>query len=258
MASDGARAGASSWGPALLGGGTLVAAGLLLEVALRLGFINPFIIPPPSSVIASLWRVVSEENIPQRFLMTTGEALIAGVMITVIGVGGGLLLRRWTLLRRATETWVAAMAAAPIVLAYPLFLVIFGRSAWTIIMIGFVAGLAPVILKTLEGLTGVRRVMLNVGKAFNLTPWQMFWKIEFPAALPTIFTGIRLGLVFALINIVGVEFLINFGGLGQLINDLAERYDLPGVWAAIFFVILVSVLFFVILERIERWLRPGS
>ena len=48
----------------------------------------------------------------------------------------------------------------------------------------------------------------------------------FPAALPTIFVGVRLGLIFALINIVGVEFLINFGGLGQLINELAERYDL--------------------------------
>jgi NitT/TauT family transport system permease protein len=258
MAADGMRGSSSSWGAALLGGGTVVAAGLLLEVALLLGFLNPFIIPPPSSVITSLWRVVTEENIPQRFLLTTGEALTAGVMITIFGVSIGLLLRRWTLLRRATETWVAAMAAAPIVLAYPLFLVIFGRSAWTIIMIGFVAGLAPVILKTLEGLTSVRRVLLNVGKAFNLTPWQQFWKIEFPAALPTIFTGIRLGLVFALINIVGVEFLINFGGLGQLINDLAERYDLPGVWAAIFFVILVSVLFFVILERLERWLRPGN
>ena len=47
-----------------------------------------------------------------------------------------------------------------------------------------------------------------------------------------------------MINIVGVEFLINFGGLGQLINDLAERYDLPGTYAAICFVILASVLFF--------------
>jgi len=75
--------------------------------------------------------------------------------------------------------------------------------------------------------------------------------------MPTIFTGVRLGLIFALINIVGVEFLINFGGLGQLINDLAERYDLPGVYAAILFVILVSVLFFAVLERLERWLRPG-
>ena len=77
-----------------------------------------------------------------------------------------------------------------------------------------------------------------------------------PAALPTIFVGVRLGLIFALINIVGVEFLINYGGLGQLINDLAERYDLAGTYAAICFVILVSVLFFMSLEKAERWLRP--
>jgi NitT/TauT family transport system permease protein len=241
-----------------LGIGSLLAAGGVLEAMLLLGILNPFIIPPPSAVIASLWRVFVEENIPARFLLTAGEALAAGLMISVVGIAIGLLLKRVTLLRRATETWVAAFAAAPVVLAYPLFLVIFGRSAWTIIMIGFVAGLAPVILKTLEGLTEVRRVLVNVGKAFKLTPWQQFWKIEFPAAMPTIFTGIRLGLVFALINIVGVEFLINFGGLGQLINDLAERYDLAGVYAAIFFVILVSVLFFSLLERIERWLRPGT
>jgi NitT/TauT family transport system permease protein len=50
--------------------------------------------------------------------------------------------------------------------------------------------------------------------------------------------------------------LINFGGLGQLINDLAERYDLPGTYAAICFVILVSVCFFVLTEWVERWLRP--
>jgi ABC-type nitrate/sulfonate/bicarbonate transport system permease component len=52
--------------------------------------------------------------------------------------------------------------------------------------------------------------------------------------------GLRLGLIFALINIVGVEFLINFGGLGHLINELAERYDLPGTYAAICFVVLVE------------------
>ncbi len=61
--------------------------------------------------------------------------------------------------------------------------------------------------------------------------------------------------MFCLINIVGVEFLINFGGLGQLINDLSERYDLPGTYAAIAFVVLVSVLFFVLMDRCERWLQ---
>src|SRR3982074_1656533 len=123
---------------------------------------------------------------------------------------------------------------------------------------GFGAGLPPIILKTLEGLSATRRVLINVGRSFNLTPSQQFRMILFPAALPTIFVGLRLGMIFALINIVGVEFLINFGGLGQLINELAERYDLPGTYAAIAFVILVSVVFFVGTERIERWLRPGS
>jgi NitT/TauT family transport system permease protein len=177
-------------------------------------------------------------------------------MITVIGVASGVLMHRYKLLQDACETWVAGLAAAPVVLAYPLFMVIFGRNAWTIIMIGFVAALPPVILKTIEGMASTRKVLVNVGRSFNLTGPQQFWKILLPAALPTIFVGIRLGLVFALINVVGVEFLINYGGLGQLINDLSERYDLAGTYAAICFVILVSVLFFMALEKVERWLRP--
>ena len=191
-----------------------------------------------------------------RFLLTLGECLTAGVMLTVFGIAGGVLMHRVKLLQQACETWVAAMAAAPLVLAYPLFMVIFGRNAWTIIMMGFFAALPPVILKTIEGMASTRKVLVNVGRSFNLTPTQQFWKIMFPAALPTIFVGVRLGLIFALINIVGVEFLINYGGLGQLINDLAERYDLAGTYAAICFVILVSVLFFMALEKAERWLRP--
>jgi NitT/TauT family transport system permease protein len=247
-----------SMGPRLLGFASLVLVVVLVEVLIRVGAINRYIVPLPSAIGQSFGRVISEEDVISRFLMTTGEALGAGLLITFVGVPLGFLMHRIRILRLACETWVAALAAAPIVLAYPLFLVIFGRNALTIIMIGFVAGLAPVILKTLEGLSGVRRVLVNVGQSFKLTPWQQFWKIQFPAAMPTIFTGLRLGLVFSLITIVGVEFLINFGGLGQLINDLAERYDLPGTYAAICFVVLVSVAFFEVLERIERWLRPAS
>ena len=241
-----------------------VATGLLclllffagMQTLINSGLISRYIVPPPSEILQSFGRVVMEENIGRRFLVTLSECLTAGVMITVFGVAGGVLLYRYKLLQQAVETWVAALAAAPVVLAYPLFMVIFGRNSWTIIMIGFVAALPPVILKTLEGLVGTRKVLINVGRSFNLSASQQFWKIMFPAALPSIFVGIRLGLIFALINVVGVEFLINFGGLGQLIEDLAERYDLPGTYAAICFVILVSVLFFMAVEKLERWLRP--
>jgi NitT/TauT family transport system permease protein len=244
--------------PFLLGLGALAAAIGSVETLIRLGLINHFIVPLPSEIAEAFGRVIAEEDIAGRFRLTFLEALIASAMITVIGVAVGLLLFRISLLRAATETWVAALASAPTVLMYPLFLVIFGRSAWTIIMMGVVAGLPPVILKTIEGFSGTRRVLINVGRSFNLTGRQLFAKIMFPAAMPTIFVGIRLGLIFTLINIVGVEYLINFGGLGQLINDLAERYDLPGTYAAISFVILVSVCFFILTERIERWLRPAD
>jgi len=228
----------------------------LVELLIRVGAINRFIVPMPSDIIAAFPRVIVEEHVLHRFLLTAAEAFSACIMVTIVGVVGGVLLYRYHLLRHATETWVAAIAAAPLVLMYPLYLVIFGRSALTIVMMGFTAGIAPVILKTLEGLLATRRVLINVGKSFNLSPSQQFWKILFPAALPTIFVGLRLGLIFALINIVGVEFLINFGGLGQLINELAERYDLAGTYAAICFVILVSIAVFVLTERLERWLRP--
>lgn len=244
--------------PLALGLGTLVAAIAAFELLIRYGVVNRFIVPMPSQIAGAFERVILEEEIPHRFLVTAREALWATVLLVIFGVGLGVLLYRVKLLRAATETWVAALASAPTVLMYPLFLVIFGRSERTIIMMGFVAGLPAVILKTVEGLSATRRVLIDVGRSFKLTEMQLFWKILFPAALPTIFVGLRLGMIFALINIVGVEFLINFGGLGQLINDLAERYDLPGTYAAICFVILVSVCFFALTDWIERWLRPAD
>jgi NitT/TauT family transport system permease protein len=242
-------------GARFVGAATLVAAIALIELLIRAGAINRFIVPLPSQILAAIPRIVIEENVLHRFWQTTQEVLWASLLLAVVGIALGALLHRFRLLRLACETWVGALAAAPIVLMYPLFLVIFGRSATTIVMIGFAAGLAAVILKTLEGLSGTRAVLIDVGRSFRLTAAQQFWKILLPAALPSVFVGLRLGLIFAMINIVGVEFLINFGGLGQLINELAERYDLPGTYAAICFVVLVSIAFFDVTERLERSLR---
>ena len=248
----------SRGGARVLGAVTVLALIAGVELLIRAGIINRFIVPLPSQILAAIPRIIVEENVLHRFWQTMQEILWASLLLAAVGISLGALLYRFRILRLACETWVAALAAAPIVLMYPLFLVIFGRSAMTIVMIGFVAGLAPVILKTVEGLSGTRRVLIDVGRSFKLSPRQQFWKILLPAALPSVFVGLKLGLIFAMINIVGVEFLINFGGLGQLINELAERYDLPGTYGAICFVILASIVFFDVVERLERWLRPSE
>lgn len=239
----------------LFGIATLVAAGAALQALIVGDVISRYVVPPPSDVFAAFERIIVEEYVPARFLLTSAETFAAGVLILAVGVPIGFWLYHSQLLRRAFEPWVAAWAAAPLVLAYPLFLVLFGRSSVTIVIMGFAAGVAPVILKTVEGLVATRAVLIDVGRSLRLTQGQMFRKILFPAAMPAVFTGLRLGLTFSLINIVGVEFLINLGGLGQLINELAERYDLPGTYAAIGFVLLASVVFFAAMERIERWLQ---
>ncbi|HEY1504230.1 MAG TPA: ABC transporter permease subunit [Stellaceae bacterium] len=236
----------------------LAAIAVLLAVwqgLVMLGFGNPLVAPAPSDIAASFPQLITDEGLIQRFLQTFAEALVSAALAVVVGtaIGWWLHAKRWAGL--AFESWVGSFAAAPLVLLYPLFLVFFGRNIGTIIVMSFLTALPSIVLKTKEGLDAIRRVLIDVGRSFRLTPAQLFWKIMLPAAIPTLCTGIRLGLVYALISVVGIEFLINFGGLGELIDDLAQRWEIPMMYGAISFVILTSICFFYLTERVERWLK---
>jgi len=85
---------------------------VLVEVLIRVGVINRYIVPMPSQIIGAFERVILEEEILHRFVMTGTECLAATVLLTTVGVTLGFLLHRVKLLRDATETWIAAMASA--------------------------------------------------------------------------------------------------------------------------------------------------
>src|SRR5947207_14381779 len=123
--------------PAALGIGSLFVFVALLELLIRVGMINRFIVPMPSDIVAAFPRVIVEEHVLQRFVLTAGEAFSASVLVTIVGVAGGVVLPRYNLLRRATETWGAAIAAATLDLVYPLLLGILGRRGRPILMVDF-------------------------------------------------------------------------------------------------------------------------
>jgi NitT/TauT family transport system permease protein len=241
----------------LLLAATVLALGLAWQGATAAGWIDPFTVPPPSEILAGLPQLAIEEGLATRFLTTFLEALAAAVLAVAVGVPLGLLLHRIRLAGRAFEPWVAALAAAPLVLLYPLFLVLTGRNLGTVVLMGALAGLPAMVLKTKEGFDATRPVLLHVARSFGLSRAQVFRLVLVPSAAPTLANGVRLALVFALINIVGIEYLVNIGGLGQLIADLSDRYELPLMYGAVLFVILVSTCFFVLTERVERWMRPA-
>jgi len=85
--------------PAALGIGSLFVFVALLELLIRVGMINRFIVPMPSDIVAAFPRVIVEEHVLQRFVLTAGEAFSASVLVTIVGVAGGVVLHRYNLLR---------------------------------------------------------------------------------------------------------------------------------------------------------------
>lgn len=226
----------------------------IIEIAIELKWLNEYVLSRPSKIFFAFHRIVVEESILSYTAVTFMEVLGASLGLIFIAIPFGILLAQKKVLWQAWGDWVSALAAAPIVLLYPLFLVVFGRSPMTIIVIAFLTGFSPVVIKTVEGITNVRQVLKDVGRSFNLSAYQQFKLITLPAALPAIFLGLRLGLIYAMITVVAVEYLIDLGGLGNIVGELAERYDLPATYAAMCFVVGVSILFFAFLERLEKWL----
>ena len=241
-----------TWRPALAGAGTVLLLAGLLQAAIAAGWVSPFAIPPPTAVIAAFPELIRSERLSAAFLATFGETLAAAALAAGIGLPLGYLLYRHPLLDRAWESWIGALFSAPIVLLYPAFLVVFGRSPLVGIAMGAAVAFIPVALKTREGFLGVSPVLVRVARSFGADERVILRKVLLPAARPAIFTGLRLALIYAMINVVGIEYLANLGGLGFLVGDLFDRYEIAGMYAATVSVILASALFFLLTGRLER------
>ncbi|MEX2454516.1 MAG: ABC transporter permease subunit [Rhodospirillaceae bacterium] len=242
--------------PVLVGLFGLVICLLVLELAVDRGWVLEFIVPRPSDTFNAFPKVQSDMDLIGNFFVTLTMTAAATLLALAVGIPFGYFLYRSRVFGLAYEGWLAAAFAAPTVLLYPLFLVIFGRSHMTLIAMGFIPGAIPIIIQTRQGLLGVSPTLINVGRSFSLPERDMFWKIQLPAAVPTIFTGIRIGVMYTLVNIVAIEYLIDFGGLGRIVSEMYFRFDTPGTYASIVAVVLVSVFFYWGFGRIEKWLRP--
>lgn len=234
----------------------VAAIALIVEAVVRAGWVSPLIVATPSSLPVAFEKLWVEGFIVGPFALTIGQAFAATLAAALAGIPWGYLLWRRPTLGAAYEPWIGAAFAAPTILLFPLFLVLFGRTYATTIFVGFLAAVIPVVLKTREAFLGVPRVLLDVGRSFRLSDAALVRRIAFPAAVPGIFTGLRLALIYALVNIIGMEFLIDFGGLGRIVSEMYFRYEIPGMYAAILLIVAVSWTFLFALARIETWLRP--
>jgi len=234
----------------------IVLGGLLLvEGAVRGGWINPFFLVTPSQAGEILWSQLVSGRVLLMTLITLYEIGAALLGSTVVGVLAGLLLWRYRYLGESYEMLLAALFASPLVLLYPIFLVVFGRTPAAIITLSAVFGLIPIAINTRSAFQHVSPVLVRVGSSMNLSRRQMFRHILIPAAAPTLFSGFRLGLTYILKSVIGLEYIVQVGGIGMWVSDSAYRFEIGEVYAGLLGTILLSLAFLYVINWTEGWVR---
>jgi NitT/TauT family transport system permease protein len=229
----------------------VVTIGLIMQIVVSVGLVSELIVPRPFPMILALVEMLQDQEIWNFFLITFASTLTANLIAIIVGLSVSLLLHYKQVWAKATTPMFGALFAAPMILLYPIFLVLFGRTQTTIIAMGALTGFIPIVLNTVVALDAVPKTFRAVAKSYGCSTWQEIIYVVIPGAAAGMFVGIRLGLIYSLVNIIGIEFLINFGGLGYLVSHMYDLFEITKMYAAIVLVISVSVLFYVTLNLIQ-------
>jgi NitT/TauT family transport system permease protein len=235
--------------------GLIVGFLLLLEAAVRLGWISSFFLASPLRAMAVLWVQLTSGNALLLTVITLYEITAALLIASVIGLLAGFLLWRYRFIGTSYEMPLAALFSSPVILAYPIFLVAFGRTSAAVIALSSIFGLIPIIINTKGAFQSVNPILLEVGASMNLTSKQMFRHILLPAVAPMVFSGIRLALTYILKSVLGLEYVAQVGGVGMWLSDAAFRFEVEEVYAGLLGTIALSVLFLYLINRSESLAR---
>jgi NitT/TauT family transport system permease protein len=227
----------------------------LLELACRIGWIGRQTLPPPSEMAMGLLAILKSGRMTGEILETFKDVLIAFAGSVVAGVVCGVLVHRLPQVRRLLEPLFSTYYAVPIWGFYPLFLVMFGLGDTAEVLIGFMLAVIAVITSTLGGLDSVPKVLVKTARVLRLGPVRTAWQVTLPYAAPDLFTGVKLGLAYSMIGVLGAEFIMGQDGLGYEIRFAYDNLDNGVMYALILLVLLVSVAINMTLDAWDRALR---
>ena len=199
--------------------------------------LQDFLVPSPAEIASSLWE--NRGLLAEDAWVTLQEILLGILCALVIGAGFAVLMHRWRLLRDAAYPLVVASQTIPVVVISPILVVWFGYGLAPKIVIITLICFFPITVNALDGLRSVDPEAVKMMRSLDASPWQRFKRVEAPAALPNLFTGIKIAVVVAPIAAVFAEWAGSSSGLGRLIQSDLANYQVARMFAA---VVVLSVL----------------
>jgi NitT/TauT family transport system permease protein len=236
--------------------GTPLVMLLLWEVASRRAWLNPLFFPPPSAVAETWWRLLRSGGLTDDIRISLARLLAGFLLGAVPGIALGMAMGLWPPLRAAFLPTVTALYPIPRIAILPLVLVVFGiGEGGKLFMIAF-SVFFLMLLQTLAGVRGIEPVMLDVARSVRASRWQVYRSIAWPGALPQIITGARISLGFALIVIVGTEFLAAKQGVGARIWLSYQVLDIETMYAGLMTTALIGWALNLAVDGLERLALP--
>jgi NitT/TauT family transport system permease protein len=218
----------------------------------------PFILPAPEVVAARFATAWLDGTIAPHFMRTLGEVL-AG-----FGVGAwsailvGYALARLRLVERIVLPYIVAAQAVPILVFAPLLALWFGPGLTAKILICALIVFFPIAIATMVGIRGVDDRLIELARSLRASRRQIVTTLEIPAALPSIFGGLRIGVTLAVVGAIVGEWAGADQGLGLLVNlARGSLFDIPLMFATVLTIALLGIVLYGLVVLAERALvRP--
>lgn len=221
---------------------------LLWEGIIRYFAVPIYIMPAPSNIAQALINIHFLDNA----LYTLGEALSGFLLAAVSGMVLGGLIAQFPLVEKTLYPYLIAIQTTPKVAIAPLFIMWFGFGMTSKVIIAATIAFFPILVNVISGLRSTDPARLELMRSLRATRWQIFIMVRLPGALPMIFAGLNIAIIFSILGAIVGEFLGSRQGLGNAIMQMNVNLDTAGVFATLFVLSAIGVCLHLIMSFLQR------
>lgn len=204
--------------------------------------VDQFFVSKPSAIAASLWAMVTKEQLFYHMRFTIIEATVGYLIGASAGLIMGFALARVEWVYRIVEPFVVGFYGIPRIALAPLFILWFGIGITSKIAVAAVMVFFIVFINTIAGVRSAPPQLLSVARVMGASEWDLVRKVIFPAATPFIIAALQITVPQAMIGAIVGEFISSNRGVGHLISRAAGWLDTPGLFAGIFTLLVVVLV----------------
>jgi NitT/TauT family transport system permease protein len=236
-----------------------VLGGLLLwEVVSRVLVANQLFLAAPSQIVLAIYSLSMTGEMGRHIAISSVEFAIGYVIASIIGIGFGFGMANSVRFKQALQPWISGFYATPTIALAPLFILWLGIGIWSKVLVVIFLVLFPVTINTEAGLRTTSERLIEMLKSFGASSRQIFFKVSLPSALPFILAGLKLGIGRGLIGVVVAELFGSRAGLGRLISQSADAFNMPELFAGVIVLAIAGISMTAGFGWLEKKLVPWT